>query len=205
MPPNRLLNTIYGGPLASAPESEFIRVGLCHLPLAFAWTKPTRISIWAGSTRRALIPLSHLNFTDSTWNNYTSWAKLKTSSSTQLSWNGCVETRMRGSAGAGTDYNVNDAAPSILAPATLFPAYFAYDAPDAGSTSYGSDYIGTSGSPNEYTGLSSGQQSSTTNAGLLVKQKNQAKYLNRVISPETTANIACRPMGWLCANPRSFR
>ena len=100
---------------------------------------------------------------------------------------------MRGTAGAGTDYNVNDAAPNGGTPATLFPAYFAYDAPNAGSTSYGSSYIGTTGTPNEYTGLTSAQQSSTTNAGLLVKQKNQAKYLNRVISPETTGTSPAGP------------
>ena len=36
---------------------------------------------------------------------------------------------MRGTAASNTDYNVNDVAPTIGTPATLFPAYFAPDTP----------------------------------------------------------------------------
>ena len=62
-------------------------------------------------------PLSKLNFNSAplppaTWNNYTAWAKLKKTSSTFQTWNGCVETRMRGTAASNTDYNVNDVAPT---------------------------------------------------------------------------------------------
>ena len=41
-------------------------------------------------------PLSKLNFNDTSWNNYTTWGKLKTTSTTYHTWNGCVEARMRG-------------------------------------------------------------------------------------------------------------
>ena len=63
---------------------------------------------------------------------------------------------MRGTAAAGTDYNVNDVAPTIAAPSTLFPAYFAPDTPSYANLSvYGSyqndtfsgSYIPESGTP----------------------------------------------------------
>jgi Flp pilus assembly protein TadG len=193
-----LLTTVYGGSLAQVPQSEYLRVAL--VPFAAGVRLNTTHNDfnlnWIDTT--GLNPLSHLNFTDPTWNNYTSWGKLRTSASTPLTWNGCVETRMRGPIGSGTDYHVNDAAPAASTPDTLFPAYFAYDPP---ATGFGTSYIGTSGTPNEYTGLTPAQQSSTTNAGYLVKQKNQAKYLNRVISAETAATSPAGP--WVgCAKSK---
>ena len=146
-------------------------------------------STWVGSTRQVSIHCRNSTYNLATFHNYLGWTSLKTSATAYMQWNGCVEARMRGTAGAGTDYNVNDAAPTIFTPATLFPAYFN---PDTVGTSYGVNYIGTTGTPNEYTGLTSAQQSSTTTAGLLYKQENQAKYINRVIPAETCVPTLAR-------------
>ena len=183
-----LLNTLYGGTLAQVPQSEYIRISLVPFAAAVRLNKnASDFSLsWIDTT--GLNPLSKLNFTDPTWNNYTSWGKLKTSSSAFLSWNGCVEARARGVAAGGTDYNVNDTAPTIANVNTLFPAYFSPDTPKNSSGSsgaYGYDYIGTSGSPNETTGLTTVQKNDYTDPGLLLKQKNQAIYLNLVIAAET--------------------
>ena len=106
-------------------------------------------------------PLSKLNFNDTTWNNYTTWGKLKKTSSTYHTWNGCVEARMRGDDAANTDYNVNDVAPT--SGVTRFPAYFAPDSPSfANLSTYGVNqnktwsgtYIPESGTPSEIAGLS---------------------------------------------------
>ncbi len=185
-----LLDTIYGGTISAEPQSEFVRVAL--VPFAAAVRINPNISDfnlgWIDTT--GLNPLSKLNFTDTTYNNYMAWGKLKTSSSTYLKWNGCVEARMRGVASSGTDYNDNDVAPTSATPATLFPAYFSPDTPNNSSGSggsYGYDYISASGTPNETTGLTTAQKNDYTNAGLLLKQKNQAKYVNKVISAESTS------------------
>ncbi len=180
-----LLNTIYGGTVSSIPESEYIRVALVPFSGAVRLNKNAYDFNLGWIDTTGLNPLSRLNFNLSTFHNYLGWTSLKTSSTTYLQWNGCVEARMRGTAGAGTDYNVNDAAPSTGTPATLFPAYFNMDTV---GTNYGVNYIGTTGTPNEYTGLTSAQQSSTTTAGLLYKQQNQAKYINRVIPAESSSN-----------------
>ena len=182
-----LLNTLYGGTLAQVPQSEYIRVSLVPFAAAVRLNKNASDFNLGWIDTTGLNPLSKLNFTDPTWNNYTSWGKLKTSSSAFLSWNGCVEARARGVATAGTDYNVNDTAPTNTNVNTLFPAYFSPDTPNnsgGSSGAYGYDYIGTSGSPNETTGLTTAQKNDYTDPGLLLKQKNQAKYLNRVISAQ---------------------
>ena len=126
-----------------------------------------------------------------------------------MTWNGCVEARMRGTAAAGTDYNVNDAAPTTLTPATLFPAYFSPDTPSirnlsAYSSSWrGVNYTGTyiperhRPTPNEITGLTlRAADTSYTTAGLLYRQENQAKYDGRVIAAETSQPL--RPVVRLC-------
>jgi Flp pilus assembly protein TadG len=197
-----LLTTVYGGSPAQVPESEYLRVALVPFA-AGVRLNATHADFnlnWIDTT--GLNPLSHLNFTDPAWNNFTAWGALRSSANTQMTWNGCVETRMRGPVGSGTDYHVNDTAPNAATPATLFPAYFAYDPPTVSSgESPGTSYIGTSGTPNENTGLTAAQQSSTTDAGYLVKQKNQAKYLNRVISAETAATSPAGP--WVgCAKSK---
>lgn len=194
-----LLNTVYGGSAASVPESEYLRVALVPFATGVRLDKNAfDFNLdWIDTT--GLNPLSKLNFpTGSTWNNYTTWAKLKSNSTTFMSWNGCVEARLRGSDADDTDYNVNDVAPTFGA--TLFPAYFAPDAPSfANLDEYGSykndtwsgNYIGETGTaPTEITGLTNAQRLDTSAAGLLRRQENQAKYLNKVITVEnmTSAN-----------------
>ena len=130
----QLLNTIYGGTLAQVPESEYIRVALVPFA-AGVRLNPNAYDFslgWIDTT--GINPISKLNFNSSpaapsSWNNYTVWAKLKKTSSTFQTWNGCVEARMRGTAAAGNDYNVNDVSPTTSLPATMFPAYFAPDTP----------------------------------------------------------------------------
>lgn len=190
----QLMNTLYSGSATAEPRSEFIRVGL--VPFAGAVRLDTTHSDfkldWIDTT--GANPLSKLNFdaiaTPTAWNNYYAWSRVKRTSSTFHTWNGCVEARMRGTAGAGTDYNANDAEP--VSAATKFPAYFAYDAPGTSSsttsTSYGYNYIQTSGTPNEYTGLTSAIQTSYTTTDLLKKQENYAKYDGRVIGNETVGS-----------------
>ena len=194
-----LLDTLYAGSKTSVPESEYIRVALVPFAAAVRLNKNAYDynSSWIDTT--GVNPLSRINFTVTSWNNYTTWAKLKTSSSTFLSWNGCVEERMRGTASVATDYNVNDVAPAIATPATLFPAYFSPDTPSIRNlSSYSSswrgvNYTGTyipedTTTPNEITGLTTAQASLFTDPGLLVRQKNQAKYSARIISAETNSN-----------------
>jgi hypothetical protein len=147
-------------------------------------------------------PLSKLNFTRATWNNYTAWSQLKRTSSVFHTWNGCVEARMRGTAAAGTDYNVNDTAPTSITPVTRFPAYFSPDTPSIRNlSSYpsswrGYDFAGTyipedTTNPNEITGLSSANATNMSNSpGFIARQKNQAKYVGRNIGAETSSATA---------------
>ena len=200
---HQLLNTVYAGSLAAVPESEYLRVAL--VPFAAAVRlNPNAYdykSSWIDTT--GVNPLSKLNFNSTplppaSWNNYTAWAKLKKTSSTYQTWNGCVEARMTGTAAAGTDYNVNDTAPIIATPATLFPAYFAPDTPSFGNSStYGTyknqswtgSYIAEdSTTPNEITGVSSANAKLTTDAAILqYRQENYQKYDGRNIGAETSA------------------
>jgi Flp pilus assembly protein TadG len=198
----KLLNTLYGGTLSTTPQSEYIRVAL--VPFAAAVRlNPSAYDFnlgWIDTT--GTNPLSKLNFTDTTWNNYTTWAKLKKSSSAFHTWNGCVEARLRGTASAGTDYNVNDVAPTSTTPATRFPAYFAPDTPSIRNiSSYpsswrGYDFYGTyipedTTTPNEISApLSSANATNMSNSpGFIARQKNQAKYNGRNIGVETTSNL----------------
>ncbi len=204
-----LLNTLYAGSAASVPESEFIRVAL--VPFA-AGVRLNRNAYdfnlgWIDTT--GLNPISKLNFNSATWNNYMAWGRLKTSASTFLQWNGCVETRMRTTGVAGTDYNINDAAPTTFTPATLFPAYFSPDTPSIrdrspyNSTWRGRNYYGTyidedadtpdpipDPTPDETTGMVLTAAATFTTAGLLNRQDNQLKYDGRVIAAETSASTA---------------
>jgi Flp pilus assembly protein TadG len=190
-----LLKTVYGGTPAQIPESEYLRVALVPFA-AGVRLDPSAYDFnlnWIDTT--GANPLSKLNFNDTTWNNYTTWAKLKKSGSAFHTWNGCVEARMRGTAAAGTDYNVNDAAPT--SGVTRFPAYFAPDTPSfANSTSYPSAFRGKNWSgtyiaedgttPNEITGISATNAAKTSDADILqYRQKNQAKYTNRNIGAES--------------------
>lgn len=184
-----LLTTLYSGSLAAEPRSENIRIGL--VPFAGAvrldTAHPDFDLDWIDTT--GANPLSKLNFdhapaTPAVWNNYYAWSRLKVNSSTFHTWNGCVEARMRGTAAANTDYNANDIAPASATPATLFPAYFNFDAP---STSFGVSYVstGTTTTPNtECYQLTSTQCSSTATADRRIKQENYRKYDGTVIGAE---------------------
>ena len=195
-----LLNTVYGGSAASVPESEYLRVAL--VPFATGVRlNPSAYDFnlnWIDTT--GANPLSTLNFNDTSWNNYTTWAKLKKTSSTYHTWNGCVEARMRGDDASNTDYNVNDVAPT--SGVTKFPAYFAMDPPSFANLSiYGSyqnysfngTYIPESGTPSEIAGLTTAQKNDTSAAGLLYRQQNQAKYLNRNIGSESLTSATNGP------------
>ncbi len=193
-----LLNTIYSGSLASTPRSEFLRVALVPFSAAVRLdTSATDFNLnWIDTNGSN--PLSKLNFDPAApvqWNNYYAWGRLKATSTSNLSWNGCVETRMRGSAGSNTDYNANDIAPTSTNPATLFPAYFAADTPlsSGGSSSYGYNYVQTSGTPNEYTGLTSAVTGSFTTANLWIKQENWRKYDGRLVGTEAAPSYGTGP------------
>ena len=202
-----LLTTVYGGSASAVPESEYLRVAL--VPFAAAVRlNPNAYdykSSWIDTT--GVNPLSKLNFNSAplppaTWNNYTAWAKLKRTSSAFHTWNGCVETRMRGTGTA--DYNVNDTAPTTGTPATLFPAYFAPDTPSFGNSgTYGSyqsrawtgSYIAEDGTtPNEITGVSSANAKLTTDAQILLhRQENYRKYDGRNIGAESLTSATNGP------------
>ena len=184
---HNLLSTLYGGTLGSEPRSEFLRTAL--VPFAAAVRLDTAAFDFnldwidtAGSNY-----LSKINFdavaTPAEWNNYYAWSRLKSSSSTFQSWNGCVETRMRGT--GTTDYNANDAAPLSSNADTLFPAYFSFD---SGSTSYGANYISTGGTttPNtECYGLTSTQCTGTSTTYRRIRQENYRKYDGTNIGAES--------------------
>ena len=204
-----LLSTVYGGSASSVPESEYLRVAL--VPFAAAVRlNPSAYDYkasWIDTT--GINPLSKLNFNSaplppSTWNNYTAWAKLKKTSTTYHTWNGCVETRMRGTGSA--DYNVNDAAPTTGTPATLFPAYFAPDTPSIRNiTDYptalrGDNWNGTyiaedTTTPNEVTGLSTADRLKVSNDADLLRyrQENYQKYDGRNIGAESLTSATSGP------------
>lgn len=187
----QLLSTVYSGDLASVPRSEFLRVSL--VPFAGAVRLNNSISdfqtSWIDTT--GANPLSRLNFdaaAPAVWNNFYAWSRVKSSSTANQSWNGCVEARKRGNAALGTDYATNDVPPMAGDPDSLFPAYFAADTPtnSGGSSVYGYNYVSTSGTPNEFTGLTSAVTSSFTTANLLIKQDNWRKYDGRVVGTEAS-------------------
>ena len=186
---HNLLSTLYGGSLGTEPRSEFIRTAL--VPFAAAVRLDTAAYDfdinWIDTA--GVNYLSKINFdavtTPAVWNNYYAWSRLKKTSSAYHTWNGCVETRKRGS-GAST-YNVSDIAPTNADPDSLFPAYFSFDAP---SSSYGADYIskGSTTTPqSECYGLTSTQCSSTTTTNLRIKQENYRKYDGKNIGAESAS------------------
>jgi len=195
-----LLSTIYGGSAASVPESEYLRVALVPFA-AGVRLNPSAYDFnlnWIDTT--GANPLSKVNFNDTSWNNYTTWAKLKKTSTAFHTWNGCVEARMRGDDASNTDYNVNDVAPT--SGVTRFPAYFAPDSPsfadlsvygDYRNDTWSGSYIPESGTPSEIAGLSTAQKNDISAAGLLYRQQNQAKYLNRNIGAESLTSATEGP------------
>ncbi len=185
-----LLNTLYGGTLAQAPQSEFIRVSLVPFAAAVRLDKDAYDFDLGWIDTTGANPLSHLNFNDANWNNYMAWSQLKPGGVTGV-WNGCVEARTL--TGGLTQ---NDTAPT--GGNTLFPAYFNPDTPtnSTGNTlQYGTDYItGYYSGTGPYTAsgenltLTAGQASLFTDPGRLVVQKNQNKYINKTIGVENLSN-----------------
>jgi Flp pilus assembly protein TadG len=116
-----LLSIIYGGTAAAFPDNANIR--LSFVPFAMAVNLDNAIpDFQAGWVDTAhLNPLSSLNKSKATMNNkdnYAAW---------NGNWTGCVEARAMSTGAAGTDYNLNDAAPVASNPATLFPAFYNAD------------------------------------------------------------------------------
>ena len=148
----QLLDTLYQGSLTAQPRSEYIRIGL--VPFAAAVRLDTAASDfnlnWIDYWRRKSnvqtefqCHLLHPFCLEQLLCMVPAQEEHGTTAAAYHSWNGCVEARMRGDKSLNTDFNVNDVAPTTADPATLFPAYFAPDAPGStSSTSLGYSYIG---------------------------------------------------------------
>jgi hypothetical protein len=193
-----LLTKIYGGDATTVKENENVRVAL--VPFSGAVRLDTAAYdfdlSWIDTTGAATVSkLNFLNYGGTTtgtnptnFNNYAAWGTLKNSSNNaDIPWNGCIEARL----GA---YATNDTAPGNGD--TLFTPYFAPDEPTYTSStgSFPNSYIGTSGTPNENTGLASATVSATSNptqAQQLERQSNLQKYgtttTKRAISPESSS------------------
>jgi hypothetical protein len=122
-----LLDELYGGTLSNKPENKSIRIALVPFSAAVRLdTTAYDFSLnWIDTT--GANPLSKINFSDTSWNNYTAWSKLKKDSSTFHQWNGCVESRKYGTGAA--NLITTDDAPQATYPDTLFPAFFNPDSP----------------------------------------------------------------------------
>jgi Flp pilus assembly protein TadG len=226
------LERLYRGTATAVPRSDFIRVALVPFAAGVRLnrTHPDFNLNWIDTT--GVNPLSKINFRDPTtgtnvtsagvaWHNFMAWSKLKvsSSSSTMLSWNGCVEARKYGSdsttapsafpvppaqlidATAGNDLHINDAAPVSTNPDTLFPAYFAPDVytVQGGSSAGSSSAISSSSNQDgDYIGNSGTPNEQTgfattppssTSTDMRNRQENVNKYNNRVVGAENTANF----------------
>ncbi len=209
-----LIKKLYGDKtLATAPANEYIRISL--VPFSAAVRLDTSVGAdfnlnWIDTT--GANPISKLNFNElsgapAVWNNFFAWSQLKSSPNANHAWNGCVEMRKRGST-AATDFMLQDVAPDILKPDSLFPAFFNPDTPSYATSMvktiggtytyptnvgnkpfYGSYIAEDSTSPNETTGLTDAEKMDTTEAnGLIKRQENWRKYIGRNIGVETTTN-----------------
>jgi Flp pilus assembly protein TadG len=163
----KLLDVLYGGTLASKPDSEFIRVALVPFaggvrlnPSAFDFSPS-----WIDTT--GANPLSTMNFqgtgANSNWNNFTAWGMMKKNSN-YMSWTGCVEARKHGAKSSNQDYHVNDVAPTLADPDSLFPAYFAPDAPSSNTIST-SNTSGSNGNGNNGKGKGNGNGNGNGGSG----------------------------------------
>lgn len=198
---HELLKTLYAGTPSSVPESEFLRTALVPFSAAVRLDKNAYDFNLGWIDTTGTNPLSKLNFTTSTvYNNYTAWGKLKSNASTYMSWNGCVEARMRGTAGS-TDYIVNDVAPTSGTPATRFPAFFYPDDATVGTGTWNNEYIGNY-SPNSTTPPATGWENSTLGKNSTLgtasttwgpRILNQAKYTDKVLTPESPSAASDGP------------
>jgi hypothetical protein len=78
----QLLSTVYGGSLASVPESEYLRVALVPFAAGVRLNKNAYDFNLGWIDTTGVNPLSRVNFKPTTapadWNNYTVWGKMKT-------------------------------------------------------------------------------------------------------------------------------
>jgi Flp pilus assembly protein TadG len=193
-----LLTKLYGGNASTVKENENIRVGLVPFSGAVRLNTSASDFDYAWIDRAGEATMSKLNFTNTSFHNWQAWSNLVSSSGgAAIPWNGCVEARWG-------NLKTDDTPPT--SGGTLFTPYFAPDEPtftNSTGSSYrlGHSYIGTSGTPNENTGLST----TTVNADgsnpptrpfpsstqQMERQNNQAKYgtstTKRAISPESSS------------------
>jgi Flp pilus assembly protein TadG len=210
----KLIQKLYGDKtLAAAPANEYVRISLVPFSAAVRLDTSPGADFnlsWIDTT--GVNPISKLNFNElsgapAVWNNFFAWSQLKSSTTANHAWNGCVEMRKRG-ATAATDFMLQDVAPDITKPDSLFPAFFNPDTPSiptsftkstggsesyvstiANKTFYGSYIAEDSTVPNETTGLTDAEKRDTTEAnGLIKRQENWRKYIGRNIGAETTTN-----------------
>lgn len=194
-----LLDTLYDGNLSSKPSSEYIRVAL--VPFSGAVRLNTAAHDYnlnwidtAGTNAYSKLNFNAIATTPTAWNNYYAWSQVRRNATTNHTWNGCVEARRNGTT-TGTDFNINDAAPTASNADTLFPAYFNPDVPGAqqsttssGST-YGISYLGGTSLTaigSECRGLTSAVCTSTTTTNLRIKQENYQKFIGTNVGTEPT-------------------
>jgi Flp pilus assembly protein TadG len=209
---NKLLSTLYSdpSPTSKVMKSEFIRTAL--VPFSAAVRLDTAAYdfdlAWIDTT--GVNPLSKINFSDVTWNNYHAWSQIKKTSTTFHGWNGCVESRKTGTGTA--NYITSDVAPNNVDPETRFPAYFNPDSPTWYTGSNRNNYPSGSGSTSgvwnnnyidSFTNYTTGANTTSllnpsganrtgyddsvigNNNVLATRWKNVAKYQNKVIGNET--------------------
>lgn len=128
---------------------------------------------WIDTTGKASV--SKVNFTDAAYHNMQGWNDMKYVNSkgqtVSLPWNGCVEARLG-------DLAVNDTAPSVTKPDTLFTPYFAPDESSSGNESFpNSSYVSLSNEKKNISG-------SKTDAK---RQANQTKYATKTFTSLTGA------------------
>jgi len=121
---------------AMVPFNNFVNVGAQHGP---AFDKKGKQIAGTGASWLDLygiteIPQSALDVGASRFQLYKNMG---------LTWPGCVETRFL----SGTDYDIDDTAPNVAKPSTLFVPAFAIDEPD--TMAYANSYIKSDAKPKD--------------------------------------------------------
>jgi Flp pilus assembly protein TadG len=218
----QLLDILYGGTKEQVPESEYLRMSLVPFASAVKLNQNAfdYSSNWIDTA--GLNPLSRLNFNNPAWHNHMAWGQLRNQANTSnLQWNGCVEARSRTG-----NLHINDTAPTVSNPDSLFPAYFAPDTPSRPSgmsestfDSYlqiastsniitDNDYISDGDTPRETQGWTTSQRSNyAMNVGWIGRQENTAKYVNNSITnpaPSTTSYGPWKNCAWSHVVPMTY-
>lgn len=129
---------------------------------------------WIDTTGKASV--SKVNFTDATYHNMKGWNDMKYVNSkgqtVALPWNGCVEARLG-------DLALNDTAPAVATPNTLFTPYLAPDEPSSGNDSFAnSSYISQTNEEKNLTGTKTDAK----------RQANQTKYATKTFTSLTASS-----------------